>query len=146
MGTHNSIFFEEYHTFVCPIIGAMIVESSFGKYGVEVAKMRWDVLFVIHGLGVLLEAFCELLENHSGRADMLCLGKESGCPDSVAFFKWFIQEVSFQVGRQLRRRLGFIFLVGIFYESWERVSPAGINLFGVFPLGILFCLAVGLAA
>jgi len=28
METHNSIFFEEYHTFVCPIIGAMIVESS----------------------------------------------------------------------------------------------------------------------
>jgi len=94
--------------------------------------MRWDVLFMIHRLGVLSEALREPLGNCSSRVDMLCLGEESSCPDSVTFFKRFIWEVSFQLRRQLGRWLSFIFLVGIFYESWERTSPASIYSFSVF--------------
>jgi len=87
---------------------------------------------MIHRLGVLSEALREPLGNCSSRVDMLCLGEESGCPDLVTFFKRFIWEVSFQLRRQLWRWLSFIFLVGIFYESWERTSLAGIYSFGVF--------------
>ena len=100
----------------------------------EVVEVQRDVLFVIHGLGVLSESFCQPLGNRSGRADVFRLGEESGCPDSVAFFEWFIQEVSIRVGSQL----GFIF--------YEGASPACIYPFSILPLCILFRLAVGLTA
>ena len=136
------------------LIDSMIPWFGFGqfvkgvlrKYRVEVTEVWQDVLFVVHGLGVQLEALRKLLENCSSCADMLRLGEESSCPDSVAFFKWFILEVSFQVRRQLGCRLSFIFLVSIFCEGWERASPAGIYPFGVLPLGVLFCPAVGSTA
>jgi len=100
------------------------------------------VLFMIRRLGVLSESFRQLLGNHSGRVDVFCLGEESGCPDSVAFFKQFIWEVGFQVGS----RVGFIFLISIFYKGWEGAGLAGVYSFSIFPLCILFCLAVGLTA
>ena len=50
-------------------------------------EVQWDVFFMIRGLGVLSETLRELLENHSSCADVFCLGEESGCPDSVAFFE-----------------------------------------------------------
>jgi len=114
------------------------IEGVLGKYQVEVTEVRRDVLFVIHGLGVLSESLHKPLGNHSGHADVFCLGEESGCPDSVAIFKGFIREVGFRVGRLLGCRLGFIFLVGIFYEGWEGASPAGIYPFGVLPLCVPF--------
>jgi len=65
---------------------------------VEVAEVRRDVFFMIRGLGVLSESFCQWLGNCSGRADVFRLGKESGCPDLVAFFERFIWEVGLGVG------------------------------------------------
>jgi len=41
---------------------------------VEVAEVRWDVLFMIRELGVLSESFRKPLGNHSGRADVFRLG------------------------------------------------------------------------
>jgi len=78
---------------------------------------------------------------------MLWLVEESSHPDLVAFFKWFIWKVNFQVGRQFRCQFRFIFLTGIsiFYKGWERTSLAGIYLFNVFPLDVSFHLVVGLA-
>jgi len=111
---------------------------------VEVAEVWQDVFFVIHRLRVLLETLHKPLGNRSGCTDVFCLGEESGCPDSVAFFEWFVWEISFWVGGWLGRR--FVFLIGILYKGWEGSSPAGIYLFGVLPLCIPFCLrlAVGL--
>jgi len=130
-----------------PWLGSrQFIERVLREYGVEVTKMRWNVLFVIRELGVLLEALRELLGNRSGRVDILHLGEESGCPDSVAFFKRFIWKVGFRIGKQFRCWFGFVFLIGIFYEGQERTSLAGIYLFNVFPLGVSFHLAVGLAA
>ena len=80
----------------------------------EVAEVQRDVLFVMCGLGVLSESFCQPLGNHSSRADVFRLGEESGCPDSVTFFERFIREVGFQVGSRLGSRLSFIFLISIF--------------------------------
>jgi len=97
---------------------------------------------MIRGLGVLSESFCQPLGNRSGCADVFCMGEESGCPDSVAFFERFIWEVSSRV----RRRLGFIFPISIFYEGWEGASLAGVYPFSILPLCVLFCLAVGLTA
>jgi len=74
------------------------------------------------------------------------LVEESGCPDLVAFFKRFIWEVGLRVGRLLGCRLGFIFLVGIFYKGWEGASLAGIYPFSVLPLCVPFRLAVSLTA
>jgi len=105
--------------------------------------MWWDV---VRGLGILSEAFCEPLRDRSGRTNVFCLGKESGCPDSVALLKRFIREVGFRVGKLLGCRLGLVFLVGIFYEGWEGASPAGVYPFGVLPSCVPFCLAVGLTA
>ena len=104
----------------------------------EVAEVQQDVLYVIHRLGVLTESLRKLLGNCSSRVDVFHLGEESGCPDSVAFFKRFIREVSFQVGRLLGCQLSFFFLVGIFYKGWEGASPAGVYLFGVLPLCVPF--------
>ena len=112
----------------------------------EVAEVRRNVLFVIRGLGVLSESFRQPLGNRSGRADVFRLGEESGCPDSVTFFKRFIREVGFRVGSRLGSRLGFIFLISIFYEGWEGAGPAGVYPFSILPPCILFCLAVGLTA
>ena len=92
--------------------------------------MQWDVL---RGLGILSEALRKPLRDCSGCTNVFRLGEESGCPDLVAFLKRFIREVGFQVGKLLRCRLGFVFLVGIFYEGWEGASPAGVYLFGVLP-------------
>jgi len=103
--------------------------------------MRRDVL---RGLGILPEAFCEPLRDRSGCTDVFRLGKESGCPDSVALLKRFIREVGFRVGSLLR--LGFVFLVGILYEGWEGASPAGVYPFGVLPSCVPSRLAVGLTA
>jgi len=44
---------------------------------VEVAEVRRDVLFMIHGLGVLSESFRQPLGNHSSRADVFRLPEES---------------------------------------------------------------------
>jgi len=101
---------------------------------------------MIRRLRVLSESLREPLGNRSGHADVFCLGEESGCPDLVPFFKWFIREVSFRVGRLIRCQLGFIFLIGIFYEGWEGVSPAGVYPFGVLPLCVPFRFSVGLTA
>jgi len=101
---------------------------------VEVAEVRQDVLFVVCGLGVLSESFRQLLGDHGGHADVFHLGEESGCPDSVAFFKRFIWEVGLWVGRLLGCWFGFVFLISIFYEGWEGASPAGVYLFSVLPL------------
>jgi len=79
---------------------------------VEVVEVWRDVLFMIRRLEVLSESLRKLLGNCSSCADVFRLGEESGCPDSVAFFKGFIREVGFQVRRGYR--LGFVFLVGIF--------------------------------
>jgi len=113
---------------------------------VEVAEVRRNVLFVIRGLGVLSESFRQPLGNRSGRADVFRLGEESGCPDSVTFFKRFIREVGFRVGSRLGSRLGFIFLISIFYEGWEGAGPAGVYPFSILPLCVPFRLAVGLTA
>ena len=112
----------------------------------EVAEVRRDVLFVIRGLGVLSESFRQPLGNCSGHADVFRLGEESGCPDSVAFFKRFIQEVGFRVRRLLGCRFGFVFLISIFYEGWEGAGPAGVYPFSVLSLCVPFCLVVGLTA
>jgi len=76
------------------------------------------MFFMVRGLGVLSETFRKPLGNCSSCVDVFRLGKESGCPDSVAFFERFIQEVGFRVGS----RLGFVFLISIFYEGWEGAS------------------------
>jgi len=75
---------------------------------------------------------------------VFCLGEESGCPDSVTFFKRFVWEVGFWVGRWLGHQ--FVFLIGIFYKGWEGSRPAGVYSLGVFPSGIPFHLAVSLTA
>jgi len=108
--------------------------------------VRQDVLFVIHGLGVLPESFHQPLGNRSGRTNVFCLGEEPGRPDSVAFFKRLIWEVGFWVRRLFGCRLGFIFLISIFYEGWEGASLAGVYPFSVLPLGVPFRLSVGLTA
>jgi len=113
---------------------------------VEVAEVRRDVLFVIHGLGVLSESFRQPLGNRSGRADVFRLGEESDCPDSVAFFERFIREVGFRVRSRLGSQLGFIFLISIFYEGWEGAGLAGVYLFSILPLCVPFRLAVSLTA
>jgi len=64
----------------------------------------------------------------------------------LPLLKRFIREVGFRVGKLLGCRLGFIFLVGIFYEGWEGASPAGVYLFGVLPSCVPFHLVVGLTA
>jgi len=78
--------------------------------------MQWDAL---RGLGILSEAFREPLRDRSGCTNVFRLGEESGCPDPVALLKRLIREVGFWVGKLLGCRLGFVFLVGIFYEGWE---------------------------
>ena len=97
---------------------------------------------MIHELRVLSEPLREPLGNCGSHADVFRLGEESGCPDSVALFKWFIWKVSFRVGRRLGHK--FVFLISIFYKGWKVSSPAGIYPFDVFPFGILLHLAVGL--
>ena len=109
----------------------------------EVAEVRQDVLFVIRRLGVLSEFFCQPLGDHGGRADVFRLGEESGCPDSVAFFKWFIWEVGLRVRRLLECQFGFVFLISIFYEGWEGAGPAGVYPFSVLPLCVPFRLVFG---
>jgi len=84
------------------------------------------MFFMVCGLGVLSETFRKPLGNRSSRVDVFRLGKESGCPDSVAFFEQFVQEVSFQVRSRLGSRLGFVFLISIFYEGWEGATSTGI--------------------
>jgi len=113
---------------------------------VEVTEVRRDVLFMIHRLGVLSESFRQPLGNCSSRVDVFRLGEESGCPDSVAFFKWFVWEVSFQIGRLLGCWFGFVFLISIFYEGWEGAGPAGVYPFSILPLCVPFRLAVSLTA
>ena len=100
------------------------------------------MFFMVRGLGVLSETFHKPLGNHSSCMDVFRLGEESGCPDLVAFFERFIWEVGFQVGS----RLGFVFLISIFYEGWEGASSTGIYSFGVLPLCIPFRFSVGLTA
>ena len=97
-------------------------------------------------LGNSVEAFREPLRDRSGCTNVFRLGEKSGCPDSVAFLEWFIREVGFRVGKLLGCRLGFVFLISIFYEGWEGASPAGVYPFGVLPSCVPFCLAVGLTA
>jgi len=120
--------------------------TDLGKHQVEAAEVRQNMFFMVHGLGVLSETFCKPLGNRSSCMDVFRLGEESSCPDSVAFFKQFIQEVSFRVGRRLGCRLSFIFLISIFYEGWEGASLTGVYSVGVLPLCILFCFSVGLTA
>ena len=105
--------------------------------------MRRDVL---GGLGILSEGFRKPLRDRSGCTNVLCLGEKSGCPDSVALLERFIREVGFRVGKLLGCRLGFVFLIGIFYEGWEGASSAGVYPFGVLPSCVPFRLAVGLTA
>ena len=81
--------------------------------------------------------------NRSSHADVFRLGEESGCPDSVTFFKRFVWEVGFWVVRWLGHQ--FVFLIGIFYKGWEGSSPAGIYPFNVSPFGVPLHLAVSLA-
>jgi len=104
------------------------------------------MFFMVRGLGVLSETFRKPLGNCSSCVDVFCLGEESGCPDSVAFFERFIQEVGFQVRSRLGSQLGFIFLISIFYEGWEGASSTGVYSFGVLPLCIPFRFLVGLTA
>ena len=108
----------------------------------EAAEVRQNMFFMVCWLEVLLETFCKPLGNRSSRVDVFHLGKESGCPDSVAFFERFIREVGFQIGS----RLGFIFLISIFYEGWEGASSTGVYSFSVLPLCIPFRFSVGLTA
>jgi len=105
--------------------------------------MRRDVL---RGLGILSEAFCEPLRDRSGCTNVFRLGEKSSCPDSVALLERFIREVGFRVGKLLGCRLGFVFLIGIFYEGWEGASPSGVYPFSVLPSCVPFRLAVGLTA
>ena len=83
----------------------------------EVAEVRQDVLFVIRGLGVLLESFRQPLGNRSSRADVFHLGEESGCPDSVAFFKRFVWEVGFRVGSQLGDES--LTSLAVYFRNWH---------------------------
>jgi len=105
-----------------------------------------EYFFVVHRLGVLLETFHKPLGNCSGCVDVFRLGEESGCPDSVAFFEQFIQEVGFRVRSWLGSWLGFVFLISIFYEGWEGASSTGVYSFSVLPPCILFCFSVSLTA
>ena len=105
-----------------------------------------EYFFVVRGLGVLSETFRKPLGNCSSCVDVFCLGEESGCPDSVAFFEWFVWEVGFQVRSWLGSWLGFVFLISIFYEGWEGAGSTGVYSFSVLPLCIPFCFLVGLAA
>jgi len=91
----------------------------------EAAEVRQNMFFMVHGLGVLSETFSKPLGNHSSCVDVFRLGEESGCPDSVAFFERFIREVGFRLGS----RLGFVFLISIFYEGWEGASSTGVYSF-----------------
>jgi len=109
----------------------------------EAAEVRRNMFFMVHGLGVLLKTFRKPLGNRSSRVDVFRLGKESGCPDSVAFFERFIREVGFWVGSRVGSRLGFIFLISIFYKGWEGASATGVYSFGVLPLCIPFRFSVG---
>jgi len=104
------------------------------------------MFFMIRGLRVLSETLRKPLGKCSSCVDVFCLREESSCPDSVAFFKQFIQEVGFLVGRLLGCQLSFVFLISIFYEGWEGVSPTGVYPFGVLPLCIPFRFSVGLTA
>ena len=62
------------------------VKGVLGEDGVKVAEVFWDVLIMVCQLGVLSEAFHKSLRDYSGCSNMLCLGKEPCCPNSVAFF------------------------------------------------------------
>jgi len=130
-----------------PWLGSgQLIKGVLGKHGVEVTEVQQDMLFVIRRLGVLLESFHQPLGNHSSRMDVLCLGKESGYPDLVAFFEQFIWKVGFQVRRLVGCQLGFVFLISIFYEGWEGASPAGVYPFSILSPCISFRLLVGLTA
>ena len=101
---------------------------------------------MVRGLGLLSETFRKPLGNCSSCVDVFCLGEESSCPDSVAFFKQFIREVGFQVGSRVGSQLGFVFLISIFYEGWEGASSTGVYSFGILPPCIPFCFSVSLTA
>jgi len=60
--------------------------------------------------------------------------------------KRFIREVGFRVGKLLECWLGFVFLIGIFYEGWEGASLAGVYPFSVLPSCVPFRLAVSSTA
>ena len=128
-----------------PWLGSrQFVKRVLRKHGVEVTKVWWDVLFVIRRLGVLSEALYELLGNCSSCVNMLCLGKSPVTQIWLPFSSsWKISSPDWEI---VQCQFGFIFLIGIFYESWEGVSPAGTYSFNVFPLGIPLHFAVGLAA
>ena len=111
----------------------------------EAVEVQWNMVFVVHGLGVLSETFRKPLGNRSSCVDVFRLGEKSGCPDLVAFFKQFIWEVSFWV----RRQLGISSALSSLSASSTKAgkgSLAGIYLFSVLPLGVLFRPAVSLAA
>jgi len=120
-----------------------LIKGILGKYGVEVAEVWRDMLFMICGLRVLSETLHKPLGNCSSHTDVFRLGKESGYPDSVALFEQLVWKVSFWIRRQLRHQ--FVFLISIFYKGWEESSPAGIYPFDVFPFGIPLHPVVGLA-
>jgi len=108
----------------------------------EAVEVWQNMFFVVRGLGVLSETFHKPLGNRSSRVDVFRLGEESGCPDLVAFFERLVREVGFQVGS----RLGFVFLISIFYEGWEGAGLTGVYSFSVLPLCVPFHFSVGLAA
>ncbi len=122
-------------------------KMSLWKNGREIAEVRQDVLTTIRWLGVLPEAFRQMLGDCGGRSDVFRLREESGSPDLVTFFQWFIGECfGIKIGRLQRFWGGFILLViGILYEGREWSSSTGIYLPNIFLLLILFFLPLSLA-
>jgi len=122
-------------------------QMSLWKNGREIAEVRQDVLTTIRWLGVLPEAFRQMLGDCGGRLDVFRLREESGSPDLVTFFQWFIRECfGIKIGRLQRFWGGFILLViGILYEGREWSSSTGIYLPNIFLLLILFFLPLSLA-
>ena len=110
-------------------------------------EVRRDVLTTIRWLGVLPEAFRQMLGDCGGCSDVFCLQEESGSPDSVTFFQRFIGECFGIKIRRLRQFWGgFILLViSILYEGGEWSSSTEVYPLNIFLLLILFFLPLSLA-
>ena len=87
-----------------------------------------------------------MLGDCDGCPNVFHLWEESGSPDSVTFFQWFIRE---RFGIRIRRLWWFwggsiLLVISILYEGGEWSSLTGVYLLNVFLLHILFFLPLSL--
>ena len=106
-----------------------VVEGFFREDGVEVTQVWGGVLLMVHVLRVLFESLCKSLGDCGRCLNVLQFREESGCPDLITFFKWFI-------GRIFGSGVRLVFILCILYESWKWAGATGIDLLGVFLLDL----------